>query len=264
MKLITSSIFGFGLAVSLVVAGPALAQDCVSFQGIDHCPLGDATLSESSDGLNVAGLGADGNDGVASRFAPTTHWSTQVAFPSGSYQTTQMSSISGGESTSGLIIEPVNGRYRVRANFTGDAEEPTYSVLVYREGVLQGALGGFYGGDTPPRSAANASADSDRKQPHQKIALYVDGFYMGQIDEPWWWWFTFSIAPGGGCNWGLGLNQAFSVSLPDGTELIGDEIRITEDVRGPGHYPYLGFESIETRTTAQEFTITEELAEGTR
>ncbi|MCB1036857.1 MAG: hypothetical protein KDD47_23730 [Acidobacteria bacterium] len=256
------------LAAGLMAAGPVMAQNCVDFQGINHCPVGQAALdvAASGNGLIVSGLGSEGNDGVASRFAPTVHWNAMLQVPTGSAsQSFDLSSISGGESTSGLIVEPKNGRYRVKATFTGASEASTYSVLVYRDGVLQGALGGFSGDPNPPaQGGGKASTGLGLRNVSQQIALYVDGFYMGEIEDPWWiWLFDFSISSnGGGCNWGIALASAVSVSLPDGSELEGDEIRIQEEVRGDGHYPYLGFESIEIRGTSDSFAIRQELAEG--
>lgn len=251
----------FALAAALL-AGPALAQDCVEFQGIDHCPVGEATLGLSEDGLVVQNQG--GVSGVSSRFSPTVHWNGQMEFPPGLPHQTTLSSISGGETTSRLLIEPEGNGFRARATFTGASEQPTYSVLIYRDGVLQGALGGFDGSE-PGKSADRPTKPATRGDgPQDKVALYVDGIYWGEIDIWWWWDFHFFIAPPGGCNWGMSFSQAVPFQLPNGEQVLGDQVVFAEDVRGDGHYPYLGFESIETATTAPGFTITDELAEGVR
>lgn len=255
----------FALLAGLVLAAPALAQECVPFQGIDHCPVGLASLSVGPDGLSVDSPGGSGDDGVVSRFAPTTFWRGEFAIPAGSgtNQATHFSSISGGNVTSGLDITPVNGRLQLEATFTGDSESSTYSVLIYDDGILVGSLGNFSGDPDAGNKVSGKAGGKNRLG--QKIALYIDGIYMGQIEEPWWWpWVTFGIANNGGCNWGVGIGHDVLFTLPDGNRVVGDEVRFTEDVKGPNHYPYLGFEAIETRSTASTFTLTDEMAEGTR
>lgn len=251
-----AGLFQAALASTLLLAGPAVAQNCVSFQGIDHCPVGDASLSLTADGLAVQNHG--GNSGVSARFAPTVLWEGRMQFPQGEHSM-DMASISGGETTSRLLIEPNGDSYSLRAVFTGASEQPTYSVLVYNDGILQGAIGGLDG-------SAPTKAAPTKRAPNVSNNL-IDIEPVDLLPDWWWWWpwfwGHFSIAPAGGCNWGLGLAADVAVNLPDGQRLIGDEIRFTEDVAEAGHYPYLGFESIETRSTASGFLVTDELAEGT-
>lgn len=264
MKTIATPLACIVLLVGLVLlAAPAEAQNCVAFQGIDHCPVGLAVLSADADGLTVSGLGPDGQDGVESRFNPTTFWNAQLALPAGpnNNQATHFSSISAGKVTSELDIAPVNGRLHLEATFTGDAETSTYSVLIYNDGILVGSLGGF-SGDPGQNSLSGKSSGGNSLS--TRIALYVDGIYMGQIDEPWWWpWVSFGISNNGGCNWGMQMANDATFSLPDGNVVVGDEVRFEEDVKGPSHYPYLGFEAIATQSTANTFTVVNELAEGT-
>lgn len=263
MKTSVTTLACFALLAALALAPPAQAQECVTFQGIDHCPVGLAVLNADADGLTVSGLGPEGQDGVVSRFAPTTFWNAQLALPAGpgNNQATHFSSISAGKVTSELDIAPQNGRLHLEATFTGDSESSTYSVLIYDDGILKGSLGGFSGDPGAGKLSGKASAANRLST---KIALYIDGIYMGQIEEPWWWpWISFGIANNGGCNWGVQMAGDVTFALPDGNQVVGDEVRFTEDVRGPSHYPYLGFEAIATRTTAESFTVMNELAEAT-
>ncbi len=251
------------LLAGLVLVAPAQAQNCVPFQGIDHCPVGLATLSVGNDGLTVSGLGAEGRDGVESRFDPTTFWNAQLALPAGAgtNEHSHFSSISAGKVTSELDIAPENGRLHLQATFTGDAATSTYSVLIYNDGILVGSLGGF-SGDGGNSSVTGKTTGGNRLA--TRIALYVDGIYMGQIEEPWWWpWVSFGIATNGGCNWGMQMPNPVTFALPNGKQVVGDEVRFEEDVKGPNHYPYLGFEAIATRSTANSFRVVNELAEGT-
>ena len=138
-------------------------------------------------------------------------------------------------------------------------------MLIYNDGILVGSLGNFSGDPDAGNQLSGKNKLGAKNQLVQKIALYIDGIYMGQIREPWWWpWVTFGIANNGGCDWGIGMAHDVMFSLPDGNQVMGDEVRFSEDVKGPNHYPYLGFEAIETRSTASTFTLTEEMAEGTR
>ena len=254
------------LLAALVLSAPAQAQaqDCVSFQGIDHCPVGLAVLSTDSNGLNVSSPSGDGQDGVVSRFAATTFWNAQLGLPggAGNNPATHFSSISADKVTSELDITPENGRLHLQATFTGDSDSSTYSVLIYDHGILQGSLGGFSGDPANQKASATTAGGNHLSR---RFALYVDGMYMGQFDNSWLWiWLSFSISSNGGCNWGMILPQETTFSLPNGQQVTGDEVRFEEDVQGPSHYPYLGFEAIQTQSTAGSFTIANEMAEGTR
>lgn len=277
MKLVSTTLFCLALAVSLALPGAAAAQGCVPFQGIDHCPVGDATLEALPDGggLLVSGLGPAANDGVASRFAPTTLWNAQLEFPEGTSmnRTVNLSSISGGEVTSELLIQATDGRYQLGASFTGSADESTYAVLVYRQGILQGGVGGFSSGLT------SSGATETRRSPQSSLSTINDRYCtecqptveVNAPDElPNWWWdyifgrygHGFQIRGDGGCSWSMGFRGDVLVTLADGSEFVGDEIRFDEEVHGPGHYPYLGFESIEIESSTGSVTILDELAQG--
>lgn len=262
MKTIATTLACFTLLAGL--AAPAQAQDCVPYQGIDHCPLGLAALTAGADGLSVSGVGPDGQDGVASHFAAATLWNAQMELPAGpgTNQATRLSAISGGEVTSELHIAPEDGRLRLEATFTGDAETSTYSVLIYDDGILQGSLGGF-SGDASEGSVSTKASSANGPTLATRIALYVDGFYMGEIEYPFWRpWFIFGTAFDGGCFWSMQMTEPATFDLPNGDRVVGDEVRITEDVRGESHYPYLSFDAIETRSTA-DFTVIDEMAEAT-
>ncbi|MEM8932803.1 MAG: hypothetical protein AAGE94_16585, partial [Acidobacteriota bacterium] len=190
-------------------------------------------------------------DGVRSTFDPTTLWHADVTFPESEVEHTTLSSISGGESTSRLVFEPEGEAHRVSATFTGSSATPTYSVMVYDDGVLQAAAGGLYGGEGEPGAF--------RTGPN-KIRIVIGSVVVWDSNRRRR--NRFSIAPPGGCNWGVSYDQAVSVQMPDGSMVQGDEILFAEDVDGPGHYPYLGFEAIETVTSVSSFTIRGEFVEG--
>lgn len=79
---------------------------------------------------------------MASRFAPSVDWNAQTSFPEGTplNRTVHLAAISGAEVTAELLVEATDGRYLVGAAFTGSADDSTYAVLVYRQGILQGGV----------------------------------------------------------------------------------------------------------------------------
>ena len=263
MKTIATPLACFTLLAGL--AAPAQAQDCVPYQGIDHCPVGLATLTAEADGLSVSGVGPDGQDGVVSHFAPATVWNGQLELPAGpgTNQTTHLSAISAGEVISELHIAPEDGRLRLEATFTGDAETSTYSVLIYEDGLLKGSLGGF-SGDASQSTLSSKASSANGPTLSTRIALYVDGFYMGEIEDSYWRpWFIFGNSnTDGACLWAMHSAEPATFDLPNGDRVVGDEVRIMEDVQGPGDYPYVSFDAIETRSTA-DFTVIDEVAGDT-
>lgn len=239
---------GLALGTSLLLAGPLAAQDCLSSQGVEHCPVGDATLHATADGLTVQNHG--GSSGVSSRFSPTILWSADMEVPQGEVEHTEMASISGGEATSHLYFTPEGDGQLIRPTFTGNSSNPTYSLLVYRDGVLQASAGGIYAGD----GLSNSTTTSPRK-----IRVVVFGVVVWDSHRRR---NRFSIAPTGGCIWAVSFDQAVGIQMPNGDMVQGDEVVFAEEVDGPGHYPYLGFEAIETRSSVSGFSVSNELVEG--
>lgn len=269
-------------ASALVLAGwfpgQTAAQDCVSAFDMEHCPLGSATLDVTPDGqgLEVTGLGPDGESGVSSHFEPTTFWSARTLFIGDSSEapSVHLASISGGAATSHLSLESDGEAYYLSASFTGQAQDSTYSMLVYLDGVLQGGVGGVSSnlGSVAGKSQAAPSGSAFSKahqslcsdcQPDLTAAIAaLDArmvAWLAWIDSFRW---GFGIRNDGGCSWSTSLPAAASVTLPNGSEFVGDEIRLVEEVQGSGHYPYLGFESIEGRTSAEGLRIVDESTGG--
>ncbi|MEM8934539.1 MAG: hypothetical protein AAGE94_25320, partial [Acidobacteriota bacterium] len=230
------------LVATGLISGPLSAQSCQSFAGIDHCAVGGATLGLSAEGLVVQTASGVGDDGVRSAFAPTTLWEADVIFPDDEVEHTVLSSISGGEVTSRLIFEPDGEGQRIRATFTGSSAVPTTSLLVYDGGVLQAAVGGLDASDGAPNAL--------RHGPSKAIGN-IFGPKKRRPRRP----VRFSIAAPGGCNWGVSFGETVDLQMPDGSIVQGDEVVFAEEVDGPGHYPYLGFEAIEIATSVSTFTI---------
>ena len=268
------------LLLAFTLTGPAMAQPCVPFFDMLHCPLGSADLGVSRDGqsLEASGLGPQGEDGVASHFEPSTFWNGQTRFlgePNGA-PSVHLSAVSGGTVTSQMSLDTDGDVYYLNASFTGQAENSTYSMLVYREGVLQGAAGGIPSASSAasakartapaagPFSSAPQTLCSDCQPDLSAIIAALDAAmleWLAWIDSFGW---GFGIQNNGGCTWGASLPAAARVTLPDGNEYIGDEIRLVEEVPASGHYPYVSFESIETRTSAESVSFIEQSTIGLR
>ena len=84
---------------------PASARTCVPFQGIDHCPVGEAVLERTDAGLAVHPRSRDISDGVVSRFATTIHWHAKTIQAEGADRSRELVSISDGAATSRLFID---------------------------------------------------------------------------------------------------------------------------------------------------------------
>ena len=53
-------------------------------------------------------------------------------------------------------------------------------------------------------------------------------------------------------------SRAVPIRLPNGTVVMGNELRLVEEVRPAGHYPYLGFDTMTMRSDAPSFAILSE------
>jgi hypothetical protein len=48
------------------------------------------------------------------------------------------------------------------------------------------------------------------------------------------------------------------IRLPNGTTVTGNELRLVEEVRPAGHYPYLGFDTMTMQSDARSFELLSE------
>lgn len=269
MRAITTTILSLALLASVGFTGAAAAQGCVPFKDIDHCPVGGALLGMAPDGsgLEVSYLGQEGNDGVSSRFAGATQWDARIEFtnPSTEPSSVTLTARANGEATSRATVRPVEGGYLMQAAFTGASGASTYSALIYNDGVLQGAVGGIRSAGSGGQGAPSVAAPPAFQSTTAQVAVYVDGMYWGELDldRNWWWWgFGFGIMSNGGCTWGIQMAAAREIALPDGNIVEGDEIRLIEEVRGGGHYPYVTFDSIQVTSSVESFKVTSEITAG--
>ena len=239
MKRLSVSLAILALTSSpLVAANPAFAK-CVKWQGVDHCPIGAAKLSVASGGqsLNVTNVGTRGQDGVAAVFEPVVHWSANIAFDKAQPgDVIRLTSIADGQATSALLFRAVGDGLRASASFTGAHDQNRYTLQVLRNGQVTGSF---------PQQTSNSIFD---------IVWGPMGPPLEPIPTPGTPPTTFTIGDDGSCGWGTSF--ASNVIVSSGPlRAVGDEIRWIETVDPEGHYPYVGFTSIETTTNGGDFSV---------
>ncbi|MEM1207350.1 MAG: hypothetical protein AAGN66_29215 [Acidobacteriota bacterium] len=269
--------------LAAVLAAGAHAQPCVDFQGIDHCPLGDASLVLTPEGLELVKVGGAGvAAGVTSQLpAGTAFWASELAFDPqkgpGPWMLT--SAIADGGAVARLRLDEVdpsylqtvpgviNG-YLVNLGFSVAATGSTYSVLVYDDGVLQGAVGGVASDDHLLQTTVPTD---DVPHPWDIIIFDWPGTgpflpgpgddddpFPGDDDGPTT---TFGIdLQSGGCFFSMSNAAGMHVQLPNGALVPADEIRFVEEVSLHNVYP--DFHGMETVIGGDRMTIVNEAVGG--
>ena len=246
-----------GVLTLLVTAAPVAAEDCASFDGVEHCALGSSTLSQTPEGLSVEGIGDAPENGVALSFGNATSWRAAADARGNGSGTASLrtAAIADGQTTSTATIQQAGERIELSATYTGAGAQSTYSALVYNDGVFQRGVGGL--------------ANNQR-------AAYVD--YNDPLNpwnpyEPihwfdWWWWWPWHgwgfdiLSTNQACQWTVQLEEPVSFHLADGSQVMGDEIRLVEEVTEPGGYVYLSFDGITAQGDLESLVFTSESVSG--
>ncbi|AKQ63277.1 hypothetical protein A176_000189 [Myxococcus hansupus] len=253
-----AAVFAFTLPFA-----QAQAQECVEFKGLNHCGIGNAQVSVSDEGLKVVSDDASGKGGVLIYTGLATSWTAGFFSESDADENRMLfSSVSEGSVTSTASVE-TRGKERTYAgSFTGAGESTTYSVLVYQRGRLQAAVGGIrngtIGGQEPlepgpiqpycrPQYQTQQMCEYDCADRGYGSCNYCRNPCQG----------TFRTLPDAVCQWRFDVAYG-RVMLMDGREVEGDEIVLTEEVRGPTSYPYLGFDEIHVQSTARTLRMVSE------
>ncbi len=219
---------GLGVSALVVALGgigqPAQAAPCTTFAGLQHCPVGGATLSIDQGQLVVAG--GDGVSGVAIATPGASAWFGQslIKLANGVGDVLTSSSISQGQVTSSTRARRVVGGHVLSATFTASGGTPTFRAQVYRNGVLLGT-------STGNPSGSNAAVIGG--------PVVLAGWEDLQ-------WPTFNVAAGGSCTWVYrsAAGGEREITLANGQTFLGDEIRFAEEVQPAGAYPYLTFDGL--------------------
>lgn len=228
----------------LVVATGASAQTGgpVVYRGLTHTPIGSAVLQVDSrrDALEVTTADPHGGDGVAVHLRnTTTDWTAALGALTGDTPLTlSLNAVAHGQSISAAALRQADGRISLSARFTG-ATKPTYATLVFKGGKLVGSLGGL-----PPTA-------------HIFLPDWVPCEFL---ESGCSFIARFRNNHDGACEWSFVLPRAGRIALPDGQQITGDEVRLVEEVRAAGHYPYLSFDGVTMQTNARTLRLFSESA----
>ena len=210
----------------------------------------------------ISGFTDSGKDGVSIALPPTTRSWRPVASIKGAIDGArfQQSAISNGFLTSSVVVTATHERTSIVATFTGGAPASSYTVLVYREGVLQGGQGGI------PSGAVGATIPPILEPiPFPRIPEFPPVFpgpfgihSVDTLDKR-------SSNGDGACVWELPVPQSPETArvvrfdLPNGRKVWGDKIRLVEEVPGAQSYPYTSFNGITvTATGIETLTLSDE------
>ncbi len=261
---------GFGNALWAAVFAFALpfaqaqAHECVEFKGLNHCGIGNAQVSASDDGVKVVSDDASGEGGVVIHTGLAIDWTAGFFSESDAPENKMLfSSVSEGSVTSTATVETQGAVRTYAASFTGAGESTTYSVLVYNRGQLQASVGGIRNGTIGGQEPVNpgpgpAPYCRPQYQTQDQCKNECQDQRYGSCDYcriPCRG--VFRTLPDAVCQWRFDVPYR-RVVLSDGREVEGDELVLTEEVRGPTSYPYLGFDEIRVQSTARTLQIASE------
>jgi hypothetical protein len=235
-----------------------LSNECLSlFRGITHCPTGHAVVAKSDNLVSVTEMRVADEDGVESSFDAATSWtqSARIIFPDEHNGGVTFSALGDGTPVSTLRLEQSAGDagYRVTPNFTSNPEGEggsDYLVQVFKDGAEI----------TPGGVTAQARQ------------IHIINWRTGEH----WWVYPWQLDPDfwivtdsdphdppihvGACGWRLrSIGDPFTITLDDGTQWEGDEVKFTEILDG-GASPYSGFTGMRVTGTALRYDIAAETA----
>jgi hypothetical protein len=228
------------LAGSAIITGTSASAQSptVIFEGLPHTAVGGATLrlDHDSAALDVGTLDPAGGSGVAVALGGATSWTT--TFAALGYRTVPLNlswaAFADGQRISTAAMRQSGTGFEISATFTG-ATSPTYSAQVYDDGRLIGAIGGL-----PPTAHINLGGFSFCETLSELCRIAQE----------------FHNIASGSCMWVIGTGtQRGTFRLPNGISLTGNELRLVEEVRPAGHYPYLTFDAMVIQSNAYQLTL---------
>lgn len=229
--------------LSLATCAAAETIAPIIYQGLRHSPIGHAVLQvdASRNTLAMTTTDPNGGDGVAVDLGGrATSWTAYLAAMGGGLPLVMTwHAIADGQRISTAVLREVGGRVAISARFTG-ATTSTYAVQVFDQGRLVGSLGGL-----PPTA-----------QTYLPDWLPCEFLEHGCSFIP-----RFRNTVYGECEWAFVFRDSRPIALPNGVQLTGTEVRLIEEVRAAGHYPYLTFDGVTMQTNARVLTL---FSEGAR
>ncbi|MFP2963428.1 hypothetical protein ACLEPN_38195 [Myxococcus sp. 1LA] len=257
-----AAVFSLALPLSQAHA----ADDCVEFQGLQHCGLGAVKVSASEKGVRIDNQEKEpsGKSGVAIHMPPAAAWTSEAV--SEGAQRNFFTAYAEEVPVSTSSVNAAREATTYSATFTGSGDATTYSVLAYYNGRLQAAVGGIRSGDTGAVGIMVPNPDwtpncRPRTQTYTQCeaSCYANGYYNCNYCNT-----LCPIAVGFGnaqyhsaCFWQHSVAEP-GVRLPNGQVVRADQIVMQEEVTGPSNYPYLNFNRIDVQTTARSTVITGE------
>ncbi len=252
-----ASLSGAVLALVLPLS-QSQAADCVRLNALNHCGIGAARLSLTGTSVLVENGSETGMDGVAIHTGPMTSWSAAAFIETNAPESkTVLSSVSGGAVTSSAFIEQRGESIAYGASFTGSGSR-TYSVSVYREGVLKAYY--IYPDINPSLLPVTRPSLSFKWSPSCRpigqsysqcmvaCRRYGSCNYCKYPCGSSW-----ASPYGGVSSWSFALAYS-SVTLPDGRVVEGDELVLTEERDNPGSSAPV-CDELRIQTTAQSTTL---------
>lgn len=244
------------------IATPALTSQCVDFGGLQNCALGAAKLSRSKDGaaLDVTGLRAAGEDGIAT-FLPSTRTFSMAGQSTADAKSTEISrAVTQGEVISTMTAQHNERGLNLTGTFTGNADA-TYNANLFKDGKLVGTVPGL-------KSNAEGLQIYPGPRAQNRIIIIIIFWGFGNIDIWIIDWLhggkqAHAAAPqAGACVWKVDLAQDADphVTLPDGSSVGVDHVEMVENVTAAGSYPYLSFDRIDYSSNAGALHVTGETA----
>jgi hypothetical protein len=226
------------MAGVVLAAGVAAGRAGVTFQGFAHTAVGGAVLriDTATSTLGVATFDPAGGDGVAVGLPQnTTSWTSRLEFgpERGAPMKLTFDAIADSRRISTASMTRTGDALDLTAVFTGGTR-PTYTAAVYQDGKLVGALGSL-----PPTAHVYVPphpCDTPEFRPFFNCDLYLAAKFRNTAN--------------GECVWEFSLDRPVPVRLPNGAVLTGNEVRLVEEVTGPGSYPYPSFNGMVVRTNA--------------
>ena len=228
------------LAGSAIITGTSASAQSPTlvFESLPHTAVGGATLrlDRAREALDVSTLNPAGGSGVAVALGDAASWT--AGFGAIAYPTVPLNlswaAVADGQRISTAAMRQTSKGFEISASFTGGTR-PTYSAQVYNDGQLVGAIGGL-----PPTARINLAGFTFCDTLSELCRLTIE----------------FANDASHRCGWLVGTGpHTGTFRLPNGVSLTGNELRLVEEVRPAGHYPYLTFDGIVMQSNAYQLAL---------
>ncbi|RKG92448.1 hypothetical protein [Corallococcus terminator] len=265
------------LAALFVVALPfaqAQAEECVSFNGINHCGMGKAQLKLNGKELQVVSPYGAAEDGVAIFTEGSTVWSAGFrSEPSGrGVEQTVLTGESEGAAASTATIRTEGGRTSYAATFTAATPDAsTYTATVYSQGQRVASVSGVRYGDVGVTQVSNRpiygytpECTNQSYNACRQSCLSAGYPNCNYCSIPCRRTFH-RLELNGACVWSMQVQRAtFELAQMGAAAQVveGDMVELTEEIDPSGSYPYVNFDRILVQSTAKVTTLTDVQANG--